>query len=190
LLPNYIFTGIRRSNSKKGGIGFFYRKDLQELISVEEDLSIFEEGLFESIFLKIRCDENKGKETVVGVIYLPTGLRNRRNQISQYLDQITQTVDNKGYECVLVGDMNIDLLKYGTEVKVGEYVDQMVSSGFKFRLIQPTRVNNNHASLIDHVLDNLDHRTATSGVITTQLRGSTGYTDHFPVYTVIKKTST
>jgi hypothetical protein len=41
-LQNYVFKGKNRCNSKKGGVGFFYRKDLHELVSVEEDLSIFE----------------------------------------------------------------------------------------------------------------------------------------------------
>ena len=42
------------------------------------------------------------------------------------------------------------------------------------------------ATLIDHVIDNLDNETEACGVITTQLHGSSGYTDHFPIYSLVK----
>jgi hypothetical protein len=99
----------------------------------------------------------------------------------------TQKINEKQYNCVLVGDFNIDLMHYGTDDSVGEYVDHMVAAGFKFRLIQPTRISHTRASLIDLVMDNMVGKTETSGVITTQLHGTKGWTDHFPIYTIIRR---
>ena len=182
-LPNYCFIGKSRLNSKKGGCGFFYRKDLAEFVSIEEDLSIFEEGLFESVFLRLQSEKG---DTTVGTIYLPTGQRVQRDRIYEHFETITNRINNKKLNCVIVGDMNIDLMRYGLDDKVGQYVDHFVASGFKYRLIQPTRVTHGSASLIDHVLDNMEGQTMTSGVITTQLYGSKGWTDHFPVYSIIR----
>ena len=42
------------------------------------------------------------------------------------------------------------------------------------------------ATLIDHVLDNLVDETKACGVITTQLQGNSGYTDHYPIYTLVQ----
>jgi hypothetical protein len=167
-------------------VGFFYRTDLHQFISIEDDLSIFEKGLFESLFLKLKAKDG-GRDTVVGAIYMPTGQRVERDKVFDYIDEVSQKIDRKKYDCILVGDMNIDLMQYGTDSKVDEYVDHLVSSGFKFRLIQPTRISHDRASLIDHVLDNMDGRTVTSGVITTQLYGAKGWTDHYPIYTVVKR---
>jgi hypothetical protein len=84
--------------------------------------------------------------------------------------------------------MNINLMNYGTNEQVGEYVDMFVSNGFKFRIAQPTHISKSSATLIDHMIDNLDGgKTVTSGVLTTILDGAQGYSDHFPTYTVVKR---
>jgi exonuclease III len=117
-LQNYVFKGKSRCSSKKWGVGFFYQKDLHELVSVEEDLSIFEEGLFESFFLKIRS-QHGGKDFVAGVIYLPTGQRTPRDRIFEHFEQINKKIIEKKYDFVITGDFNIDLLQYGADEKLG-----------------------------------------------------------------------
>ena len=39
-------------------------------------------------------------------------------------------------------------------------------------------------------MDNLTNETKACGVITTQLQGSSGYTDHFPIYSIVQRTMT
>lgn len=187
-LPNYCFVGKSRTINKKGGCGIFYRKDLQDLITIDEELSIFEEGLFESLFIQIRNNNTiHCKKTIIGTMYLPTGQRTNRAQVFEHFESITQKIETRKCDCILVGDTNIDLMKYGTDEQVGEYVDHFVSNAFKFRLVQPSRVSHTTATLIDHVIDNLETgMVATSGVLTTQLYGASGWTDHFPIYTIVK----
>jgi endonuclease/exonuclease/phosphatase family metal-dependent hydrolase len=118
-------------------------------------------------------------------MYLPTGQRINQARIYEHFESNTQKVEDKKCDCILVGDMNIVMMKYGTDDQVGEYIDQFVAN--KFRLVQPSRVSHTSASLIDHILDNLEtDNVATSGVLTTQLYGSCGWTDHFPTYTIFK----
>ena len=185
-LPNYHFLGKSRMRLKKGGVGFFIRSSLMDSVSIDTNLSIYEEGLFESLFLRIKGEKNSN-EIVLGTVYLPTGQRLNKNQVYEHLETITNRIVNDKSDCILVGDFNIDLLKYGNDIHVSEYVDHFVSNGFKFRLLLPTRVTHTSATLIDHVIDNLSLLTQTSGVICTQLHGAKGYTDHFPTYTIIMR---
>ena len=92
---------------------------------------------------------------------------------------ISDQVQKLNYKCIMVGDMNIDMMRHRSDENVAEYIDTIVSNGFKFRLAQPTRVTHTSATLIDHVIDNFENETKACGVITTQLQGSSGYTDHF-----------
>ena len=122
-------------------------------------------------------------------IYLsiPTGQRFNKNKVYDHFEHITDTIVNEKSDCILVGDFNIDLLKYGSPAHVAEYVDHFVSNGFKFRLLLPTRVTHTSASLIDHVIDNLSSQTQTSVVMCTELYGACGFTDHFPTYTIVMR---
>ena len=188
-LDGYGFYGKSRTNMRKGGIGFFVKNNLFDHFTVEDSLSIFHEGIFESLFLRMhstptsQCD---GKTLVIGVIYLPNGLRSNKAKILEIFEGISDLVQKRRYKCIMVGDMNIDMMKHRTDKDVAEYIDTQVSNGFKFRLAQPTRVTHTTATLIDHVLDNLTNETKACGVITTQLQGSAGYTDHYPIYSLVK----
>ena len=75
-------------------MGFFYRTDLHQFISIEDDLSIFEKGLFESLFLKLKAKDG-GRDTVVGAIYMPTGQRVERDKVFDYIDEVSQKIDRK-----------------------------------------------------------------------------------------------
>jgi exonuclease III len=55
-------------------------------------------------------------------------------------ENMMEKIEETNSDFVLTGDMNIDLMRYGADAQVGEYVDQLVSSGLKFRIMQPTRV--------------------------------------------------
>ena len=186
-LPNYYFVGKSRVNMKKGGCGFFIRKDLQESVTVDQTLSIFEEGLFESIFLRIQGRNPNEKSMLVGSIYLPTGQRVRKDRVGELFDQLLTNLERENCKTVIVGDFNIDLLRYSKDNDVSDYLDLFVSNGYYFRIAQPTRVSHSCATLIDHVIDNCSGDVRTSGVITTQLSGSSGWTDHYPIYTILNR---
>ena len=184
-LPGYQFIGKSRVNLKKGGVGIFIKDILFDKVSVEDRLCVFDEGIFESLFVKIACVSQK--PTVLGVVYLPNGIRTNKDLIFRYLDEIMEIVQRKDYNLVLVGDMNIDLMKCRSDESVANYMDNQCSNGMKFRQVLPTRVTHTSATLIDHVLDNLNNEVQLCGVITTQLHGSHGHTDHLPTYVIIKQ---
>ena len=184
-LDGYGFHGKSRVRTKKGGVGLFVRNELYDQFSVDEELSIFHEGIFESIFLRNRSRTRK--DLVVGTIYLPNGLRSNKSQILEIFENICEQIQRSDCECILMGDMNVDMMRYMHDETVSEYIDLIVSNGLKFRLAQPTRVTHTSATLIDHMIDNFTNETKACGVITTQLQGSSGYTDHFPIYSIVQR---
>ena len=82
--------------------------------------------------------------------------------------------------------MNLDLLKYDYHPATGNYLDIMTQHKFLPMITRPTRIKHQSATLIDHLFmkDNGNH--IKSGIIDTEIAGNCGYTDHFPIFTILK----
>ncbi len=63
-IPGYKFVCKNRTYAKRGGVGIYVRDTIK--FSMKEDISLFEESKFESIFIEA---ETKDKSTIVGEIY-------------------------------------------------------------------------------------------------------------------------
>ncbi len=59
------------------------------------------------------------------------------------------TYENPVY---ILGDLNLDLLKYNESNIVKNYVDMLFSFGFLQLILKPTRCTPNSATLIDHII--------------------------------------
>ena len=57
----------------------------------------------------------------------------------------------KSKNCIIVGDLNIDLMKHETHYNTGEFLNTMLSHGFMPTILLPTRVTNHSCTLIDHI---------------------------------------
>ena len=92
-----------RTNKSRGGVAIYIRKNIE--YKLREDLDIFVEGEFESIFLETVINNNK---TVIGEIYrVPNS--NINQSIERYDEIFSKTKDAKN---VIIGtDQNFDLLK-------------------------------------------------------------------------------
>ena len=56
--------------------------------------------------------------------------------------------------CTLLGDFNIDLIKYGDNHLIDSFYDHVSSHGFRPLILQPSRVSSNSATLIDNIFIN------------------------------------
>ena len=74
-------------------------------------------------------------------------------------------VENKTY--VLMGDFNIDLIKYNQHQKTTEFLDNLLAQGYFPMITKPTRVTHNSATLIDHIFTNHNLQNITSGIVIT-----------------------
>jgi hypothetical protein len=69
---------------------------------------------------------------------------------------------------------NLDVLQYSSNTNITDYVNLLFSYGFIQTVTNPTRILNNSATLIDHVLTNSISNMLESVIITTKI------SDHFP----------
>ena len=59
---------------------------------------------------------------------------------------------------MISGDFNIDLLKFGSHSETDEFMNILGTHFFQPHILQPTRITNHSATLIDNIFFNfLDH---------------------------------
>ena len=173
ILPGYHNLITRcREDSSKGGVGIFV-KDNQNF-KIREDLSVFIPHVFESLFIEII---SSSKSSIVGVIYRPnTAPKANVDIFSSTLQDIMDIINNEHKHGVIMGDMNVDLLKFGSHPKTDDYLDNIFSHGFLPVITKPTRVTSSSATLIDHIYTNNISSPADAGIIVTDVA------DHFGVF--------
>ena len=100
------FTFISQpTNSSAGGVGLYVKQDLNYTIRTKLSLSNSD---FESLWIEI--DNQSHKNFICGIIY-----RHPNSDISSFMDYLNSTAEKIHREkknCAILGDFNIDLLKY------------------------------------------------------------------------------
>ena len=122
-------------------------------------------NISESIFVEIK---NKSKKNlVIGCIY------RHHTPISDFcttfLDNTLKKITKSKKTCALLGDFNIDLIKYGSQTDVGTFYDQISTHGFRPLILQPTRLTSSSATLIDNIFINDLSCSSKGGNITTAI---------------------
>ena len=109
-LPGYHELITRcRDDGSRGGVGLFIKGDIS--FNIREDLSTFIPHVFESVFIEI--SPKSGKHSIVGVIYRPnTAPRADIDIFSSTLYDSMDIINKENKHGVIMGDMNVDLLKF------------------------------------------------------------------------------
>ncbi len=173
-LPGYhnLITRCRIDGSR-GGVGLFINESVQ--YKIREDLSIFNAHVFESIFVEIGSQSST--KYIVGVIYRPnTAPKANVDMFSTTLNSILDTINVEYKTSMVMGDMNIDLLKFQAHMKTNEYLDNIISRGFLPVITKPTRICTSSATLIDHIYTNDITSSFLSGIVLSDLA------DHFGTF--------
>ena len=163
------------SKGAAGGVAIYANNKLNHFR--REDLDTVNDE-FESIWIEIR--NNKGKNFLCGCAY-----RHSNSDISNFIDYVESTFTkfNKDkYNVFLMGDFNIDLLQYDSHSYTNDFVNSMISLFF-FRpyILQPSRVTDHSATIIDNIFSNITDFETLSGNITALVA------DHFALFLLIKK---
>ena len=82
---------------------------------------------------------------------------------------------------VLMGDMNVDLLKFNDHTRTGKYLDNIFSHGFLPAISRPTRVCRSSATLIDHIYINNKRDQCKSGIVINDVA------DHYGIFYCVKQ---
>ena len=173
-LPGYTFVNKFRKESKGGGVGIYIKTNLN--FKTRDDLSLFEEKLFESIFIEV---STQGKPIVVGEIYR-SPFSSKTLSIQKY-EHIFALLSKENKDIIIGTDQNIDLLdrtnRYGTHL-----INSAYASGIIPTISKPTRITSNSASLIDNIYVSCPKaRDFKAGILSYDL------SDHLPVFAIFKK---
>ena len=137
----------------------------------------------ESLFIEV--DNNvfqTSSSIIIGIVY-----RMPDSSIDIFNDRMTDIMNKVNKENKLfymLGDLNIDLLRYEEHRLTSSFVDILYSNNVFPLITKPTRVTQTTATLIDHVLtNNFDiWGTHRQGILCTDM------TDHYAVFHVAGNT--
>ena len=149
ILPHYTAYTEPPADSNVGGVAVFVKSDFKITNRNDLKFTCSDTVKVEDLWYEITCRTNG--QFLVGVIYRhPKG---HVDKFTEILEGITTKIinDNKIQNCIIVGDLNIDLMKHETHYNTGEFLNTMLSHGFMPTILLPTRVTSHSCILIDHI---------------------------------------
>jgi len=119
-------------------------------------LRVFIPHVYESLFVEVENESHK--KIIAGVIYRPNTPPSAVVDVfTSTLFDIMEIINTDGKSSLILGDVNICLLKFGTNDKTRTMFDGILSRGFLPVIHKPTRVTHTSATLIDQICYNLIH---------------------------------
>ena len=174
-----IFTNRKRGRG--GGVGFYVRNGIN--FSINKELSVSIDKVFESLTIDITCSQNnKLKNLTVSNIYRSPSLLEGQPALEQYenfhenFENLLSKLSNKNCDAYVFLDSNINLFNLDTNNLAGNYWSNITNSGFLLTNFRATRIQNATPSLIDHILTNNKGTELVTGSIVDDL------SDHFMTF--------
>ena len=137
------------------GINYKRRKDLQ----------IYKSKQLELTFIEVA--QNK-KRIVIGCLYRHPSIELFEFN-NHYLTNLLDNLSAESKTIVLLGDFNVDLLKYVKDCNVLDFLDTMYSNLLLPYIASPTRSTINSGTLINNIFSNNYDSPFTSGNLVTAL---------------------
>ena len=144
-----------------GGALIYVKNDI--IYKVRNDLKIYQSEKLESVFIEIIKSNNRN--IMVGCVYRHPSMEvNEFNSL--FLNTLSENLlSEKNKEIVLLGDFNIDLLKYEKDHNTADFLDQMYSASLVPHITSPTRITSHSRTLIDNIFSMDISENAVSGNI-------------------------
>ena len=145
-LQGFKHLAITKSQSMGHGVSIFIDERFDSELCLS--LTLLKEHI-ECLFVKIEVDNIS---VIVGIVYRPPN-----SNLDDYLDDfinITESIKRMGKTCYILGDVNLDLMKYESHRKTSQYLDLLFSNSFIPLINRPTRITQHSATLIDHIYTN------------------------------------
>ena len=189
ILQGYRFFHAGRRVKKGGGVGIFVENSLANNVQVCAEYKFIEEQ-FENVIIKIpdiiASDRSTLKmDLIIAGVYRQPNSENMETFLKN-MEIFLKAVDKKKQDIIIAGDMNLDILKYENHLLTANYLDLLTAHKMLPRIVRPTHIKKQSATLIDHIFTRNNNNTVLSGIIDTEIAGSGGYTDHLPTFTILK----
>ena len=166
-----------RSSAKGGGVAIYVKNNLN--FKRLPQFSLCVDRILEALFVEIITPENK--KIIVGSVYRPgtkhpqLTFTEQYSQFSELFSNLLANVSGQSDNVYIYGDFNLDVLKVTENKFIANYVDTIFSFGFLQLVLNPTRISNNSATLIDHILTNSVSNDYDSYIICLDI------SDHFAI---------
>ncbi len=66
------------------------------------------------------------------------------------MNLLKNLLESNKNDAIIAGDFNLDLLKFNEKNVISDYFDMLTSNSFYPKITLPTRLTNNHGTLIDN----------------------------------------
>jgi hypothetical protein len=173
-IPGYKMVCNNRKKITKGGVAIYIKNHIS--FKVRDDISMFYEGEFETIFIETTASNHRA---VVGEIYR---IPNTSEEISvQRYESLLTKLQQIAPTIIIGTDQNFDYLKIESHSKTSDLLNLFLSSHLIPTITKPTRITHTSATLIDNIYVRHDTRTIHSGIIPFNI------SDHFPVFCFMGK---
>ena len=140
--------------------GFYLKNNITYV--ERPDLAIMSKRNFESSFIEVKFPNKKN--LIVGCLYRhPTSNISVDDFNNLHISPILQIISTEKKQCVLMGDFNVDLMKYDSHDDSNTFLNNLYSSSFTPYILQPTRLQSK--SLIDNIFVNTLEYPSYSGNI-------------------------
>ena len=169
------YTKIEKHRKSRigGGVAIYALNKYK--VKLREDLSIFEEGVLESLFIETKIGH---KSFVLGEVYrIPN--TDQEFFINTYENIITKIIQEKK-EILIGSDQNLNLIKADSDSNVQKFLNVNYSNGLLPVIQKPTRVVYETATLIDNFYTT-NKDSHKSGIIMSSI------SDHFPIFISLEK---
>ena len=131
-----------------GGAGIYIKACYA--FDVKHEISKSIPNITETVFVELKIAGHKS--LLIGCIYRHTPISTFADTYFKKMLELISKQSNK--ICGLMGDFNVDLIKYASNTNTGYFYDLLCSYCFRPFILQPTRVMSNTATLIDNIFIN------------------------------------
>ena len=176
-LANINLTGYnflsQPSGTNAGGVGFYVKDNL--VYTRRSDISTQKLNDYESLWIEIQ--NNTGRNTICGIFY-----RHPHGNVDAFLNHINMIIESIQREnkyCVLLGDFNLDLPKFESHPDTDSFLSTLGTFYFQPQILQPNRITDHSATLIDNIFFNSLEHFVISGNLCYDL------TDHLSNFLIV-----
>ena len=140
------------------------------------DLSIYKTTELESSFIEI--SNPKRSNIIIGCIYRHPNM-DLDEFNDNYLNSLLDKISKENKSVFLLGDFNVDLLKYDKHAPTNEFLDSLSSHMFLPHIFRPTRISTTSKTLIDNIFSNIHTPSSVSDNLTSSI------SNHLPQFLIV-----
>ena len=170
-IPQYHFFHTD-SETAAGGAALYISNNLKAIPRADIKFTM---PLVETCWAEIIANSNK-PNIIIGCIYRHPSAN--MPGFTQELQNIIKSLSNRKQHVYIIGNVNVNFLKYNEHANNEDYLNMLYSNNFLPLITKPTRLTDHSSTLIDHIYTNAPIENTTSGIALADI------SDHLPVFCI------